>query len=290
MVSKGHEAGLMDRGASPRAIRRHYDVDDEFYQLWLDDTFTYSCAMWEGEQTLEAAQIRKMDFHADQAELSRGQRVLDIGCGWGSLLQRLVTHHGVGDAVGLTLSETQFKYVSRFNEPKIDVRLESWATHTPVKPYDAIICIGTIEHFARPEMSAEERVDAYGAFFRRSSRMLKPGGCLCFQTSAYGMGRFTTGAISAIFPESDLPRLAELTQAWERLFSIEALRNDREDYARTCRDWRARLSANRKDAVGRVGEDVVLHYDKFLDAAARGFDSHVFDLLRVKLRRTDLPG
>src|SRR5277367_1783247 len=88
-------------GASPEAIQAHYDVGNRFYELWLDPTLTYSCALWAGEDdTLEAAQLRKLDYIAEPA-LNRGAKhVLDIGCGWGALLAHL-SANGVERAVGL---------------------------------------------------------------------------------------------------------------------------------------------------------------------------------------------
>jgi cyclopropane-fatty-acyl-phospholipid synthase len=110
---------------------------------------------------------------------------------------------------------------------------------------------------------------------------------LSLQTSAYGRGAFVKGAISAIFPDSDLPRLVELAEASEGLFEIVSLRNDRDDYARTCRAWLSRLEAVRSDAIGFIGEPAVRHFEAFLAAASRGFDANVFALYRMTLCRLD---
>src|SRR5258705_13615220 len=96
-----------DRGASAEAIQHHYDVGNDFYTLWLDETKTYSSALWEDARTLEEAQLRKIDYHIRQARVEGAHRVLDIGCGWGSTLKRLVEHAGVEQAVGITLSNAQ---------------------------------------------------------------------------------------------------------------------------------------------------------------------------------------
>src|SRR5438874_3944026 len=94
-------------GASAGAIQHHYDVGNPFYELWLDPTLTYSCARWEPGDALEEAQIRKLDLIIGLGGASGKARVLDIGCGWGSCLDRLVRHHRVGEAVGLTMSRSQ---------------------------------------------------------------------------------------------------------------------------------------------------------------------------------------
>src|SRR5258707_1072315 len=100
----------MDRGASPEAIQHHYDVGNDFYQLWLDPTLTYSCALWEPndhDAMLEIAQQRKIQHHTRWAHVPAGGRLLDIGCGWGAVLKHAIEEKGVGQAVGLTLSQQQ---------------------------------------------------------------------------------------------------------------------------------------------------------------------------------------
>ena len=94
-------------GASSEAIRRHYDLNDEFFQLWLDPEMIYSCALFDGTSDLAAAQLLKLDHHIEAAGARGASRVLDFGCGWGRLLNRLVGHAGARNAVGLTLSPSQ---------------------------------------------------------------------------------------------------------------------------------------------------------------------------------------
>jgi cyclopropane-fatty-acyl-phospholipid synthase len=108
---------------------------------------------------------------------------------------------------------------------------------------------------------------------------------MSLQTIAYGAGRFTHGAISSIFPESDLPRLSEVISALDGKFELMSLRNDRTDYSRTCRAWLERLRSNREVAIELVGERTVKHYEAFLAASERGFNAGVFMLLRIQLRR-----
>ena len=141
------------QGASPEAIRQHYDVSNDFYQLWLDPTLTYSGAMWEEGDDLEAAQIRKIDYHIEQARAPGTGRVLEIGCGWGSTLRRLVNVHGVRKAIGLTLSQAQRDWLNNtLDDPRIEVRLENWFDHEPEAPYDAIISIAAFEAFAKYDL------------------------------------------------------------------------------------------------------------------------------------------
>jgi cyclopropane-fatty-acyl-phospholipid synthase len=280
-------------GASARAIRHHYDVGNEFYRLWLDPTLTYSGALWEEADDLEAAQLRKLDFHASRARAAGADRVLDVGCGWGSLLTRLTTRHGVRHAVGLTLSQEQARWIESSQTPGIEVRVESWADHEPAAPYDAIISIGALEHFARIDVPVAEKVENYRCFFERCHRWLRPGGHLSLQAIAYGnllRDDIRSGfVIREIFPESDFVRLVEIAEACEYLFEIEQLRNDPADYERTCIEWVERLRKNREAAQAVAGADVTEKWERYLDLSVRGWQLRATNLLRISMRRIDHP-
>ncbi|MFG2005946.1 class I SAM-dependent methyltransferase [Spirillospora sp. NPDC048911] len=119
-------------GTSPAAIRSHYDLSNEFYGLWLDAGRTYSCALWEAAgDTLEAAQERKLDHLIEGARAAGAGHVLDVGCGWGSLLARLTGEHNAGEAVGLTLSPRQADWVAGLGLARCEVRVENWIDHAP---------------------------------------------------------------------------------------------------------------------------------------------------------------
>jgi cyclopropane-fatty-acyl-phospholipid synthase len=279
-------------GASAEAVRHHYDVSNEFYRLWLDSTMSYSAAMWEEGDTFEAAQVRKLEFHTKQARASGAKRVLDVGCGWGALLKYLVEMHGVERAVGLTLSKNQAEWIASYNLPQIEVRVESWTDHSPEAPYDAIASMGAFEHFARPNLSEEERVAGYRLFFQRCHQWLKPGGWMSLETVSYENAHsedLSEFFLTEIYPESDLPTLADIAKATERLFEIVRLRNDREDAANTWRAWLAGLRANRGKAIEIVGEKIVAHYEKYLKLSIIGNHTGTMGQLRMALRRIDKP-
>lgn len=279
---------MTTQGASPGAIAAHYDVSDEFYQLWLDPTLTYSCALWAEGDSLEAAQLRKLDYHAREVGCPSARRILDIGCGWGSMLNRLAKVHDVAEAVGITLSRAQEAWIRRLNQlPQVKVCLSSWEAYGAAEPFDGIISIGALEHFVRPGFSSSERIAVYRHFFEKCRALLRPGGRLSLQTSAYARGNFVTGAIASIFPESDLPRLSELVASAEGVLEVVSIRNDRNDYAKTCHAWLTTLRARRIDAVKLVGEGTVRRYESFLEAAVKGFQLEIFHLLRMTLTRFD---
>ncbi|MGH0032375.1 MAG: class I SAM-dependent methyltransferase [Myxococcota bacterium] len=281
------------RGASPEAIQHHYDVGNDFYRTWLDDSLTYSGAMWENAHDLEQAQERKLDYHANEARATGAARVLDIGCGWGSMLDRLVSHQGVRHAVGLTLSPEQARWIEDQKRPGIEVRVEGWGDHEPTEPYDAIISIGALEHFARIDQPVDEKIDNYRRFFSLCHDWLRPGGYLSVQAIAYGnllRDDIRGGFVSQeIFPESDFVRLAELVEGSEFLFEIVRLRNDPEDYGRTCQEWLARLRKNRDAAVAAAGPDLTDKWEQYLDLSVRGWQLRATNLLRITMRRIDQP-
>jgi cyclopropane-fatty-acyl-phospholipid synthase len=170
---------LLEReGASMEAIQHHYDLSNEFYALWLDRNMLYSCALWEDGDDLDAAQERKMDYMIEQARAPGAAHVLDIGCGWGGVLRRLVSKHGVARATGLTLSAAQAEWTRDHPVPGVEAHVHDWKDFEPEQPFDAIISIGAFEHFARLENTEAEKIAAYRRFFQTCRQWLKPGGYL----------------------------------------------------------------------------------------------------------------
>ncbi|NGO66966.1 SAM-dependent methyltransferase [Streptomyces boncukensis] len=281
-------------GASQDAIQGHYDIGNDFYGLWLDETRSYSCALWDRDTpTLRAAQERKLDYLVEQARAAGARRVLDIGCGWGGLMRRMVETHGVRHATGLTLSDAQAEEVRRWADARYDVRVENWTEHTCAEPYDAIISIGAFEHFADFGLGRAGRIAAYRAFFERCRAWLPPGGRLALQTNVKGNNvrldrkavRDLLFIVDRIFPESELPWTSEIIESSERLFDVLHLRNDPEHYARTCGLWLQGLRARREEALALVGPQVVADYERYLEAAVAGFTQRHLGLVRIVLER-----
>jgi cyclopropane-fatty-acyl-phospholipid synthase len=279
-------------GASMDAIERHYDLSNDFYALWLGESMVYSCALWSGQDDdLRTAQMRKLDYLIEGARASNTRRVLDVGCGWGALLDRLVTVHGVQEAVGLTLSPSQAEWIRQRQAPRLEVRVENWAEHTPDEPYDAVISIGAFEHFARYGMTRAARVDAYRGFFARCRGWLPPGGRLAIQTNIKGnnvrMDRETVRdllfIIDTVFTESAIPALSEVVEAAEHTFDVVSVRNDADHYSRTCAEWLRRLRANRDRAVELVGPGCADDYERYLSASVGHFERRHLGLARLVL-------
>ncbi len=276
---------MTDLARAAEAVRHHYDVGNAFYDLWLDDTRTYSCALRDGvDDILESAQERKLAFHLDAIDARNASAVLDIGCGWGSILERLALTHRVPRSVGLTLSEEQAAFVAERAYPGVEVHVQDWREHEPEGHYDGIVSIGAFEHFARPADSVDEKTGRYREFFVRCRDWLAPGGALSLQTIAYAnMSRDDASGFmqQEIFPHADLPTLAEITTAAEGVFEIRRMHNGRLDYAWTCEQWARRLRARRAEAVDLVGADVVARYERYLKLSALGFRMNKIGLLRL---------
>lgn len=283
------------QGASVQSIQHHYDVGNEFYQLWLDPTLTYSCALWdenESNDRLETAQLRKLDYYIEQARAKAVERVLEIGSGWGSMAKRLVEVHDVKQVTTLTLSQAQLDWIQSFNNPQIDIHLENWQDHSPPQPYDAIISVAAFEAFAKLGLSETEKIEAYRSFFEKCYHCLKPGRWMSVQTIIYENANaeiFSQFIGTEIFPETDLPHLSEIAKALEGLFEVVVLRNDRQHYERTLKVWLKHLKTNRSKAIEIVGEKVVSRYEKYLSASAIGFYTGTMNLSRITLRRIDKP-
>ena len=281
-------------GGSAEAIRHHYDIGNDFYQLWLDESLTYSCAAWSGREgeTLEAAQRAKIDFHLDNVALPKGGALLDIGCGWGALISRALERSGISRAVGLTLSQQQAQFLASIADPRITIRVENWAEHQPTSEYDGIISIGAFEHFADPRQSTEERIAVYHGFFKRCYDWLAPGGSLSLQTIIYGNmdARDASGFItSEIFPNAELPRPYEIFQASDRLFNVVSYRNDGIDYAITCEVWLKNLRRRKAEAIDIVGKEVFQRYERYLMLSSTGFRLGRIGLARLKLQSVKKP-
>ncbi|KAA0024376.1 class I SAM-dependent methyltransferase [Antrihabitans cavernicola] len=282
MVKSGYS------GASNTAISHHYDISNDFYELWLDENVVYSCALWGEGDTLESAQLRKLDYFVEQTQSANARRVLDVGCGWGSMLHRLVSAHNVSEVVGLTLSEEQVDKVQSLNIPGCEVRLENWHDHQPTGRYDAIISLGAFEHFARRGLTREQKVAGYRTFFEKCRSWLEPGGRLGLQTLVRGnIIKFDRQYIrdmefvaEHIYPDTETPYVSEIIEASEKIFDTVAVRIDPHHYERTIQEWRRRLVDNRDRAVEISGRQTYDNYLRYLDTCEHSFKYRFASLFR----------
>jgi cyclopropane-fatty-acyl-phospholipid synthase len=298
MTSSGRLAAM---GTSPRAIMHHYDLSDDFFRIWLGPEMVYSCGWWdaaEDHDSLALAQRRKLDFFADRLGAAGG-RVLDVGCGWGALLERFVRVHGVASGVGLTLSPAQAEYAARRSVPGVWYRLQNWTDHEPDEPYDAITCIEATEHFASDALSPDEKVEVYRGFFERASSWLRPGGRMGLQLicldnvghagSRAGRGPFSDLILGDIFPESMPASLSELVLGWETHFELDEFVDHPSHYQRTFRAWTLAYREQEARARALIGPDTCRTYARYFAAGEAAFRLREHSLYRVILTKRPEP-
>ena len=282
-------------GASAEAIEHHYGTGNDYFALWLGETMAYSSALWDDDdenQTLDDAQKAKIHYHCQQAQADKAKSVLDIGCGWASVLMPLADHYNVENVVGLTLSESQKNWINGLNHPNVEARLESWKDHDANAKYDSIISIGAFVHFAKLGSTSEEKVEFYREFFRKCHGWLDSKGHMSLQTVAYGNalpGSFDPFLAAEIFPETDTPFLAEIAKGCEHLFHVMTLRNDAEHYRRTLRAWYDNIRKNRQLCVDIKGEEEVARFEKYLRLCSYMYEVGGLELYRITFRKIDKP-
>jgi cyclopropane-fatty-acyl-phospholipid synthase len=276
---------LSRTGASPEAIKSHYDMGEDFFRLVLDPDLIYSCALFEGQDDLVSAQTRKLDHHIAAANAKGAKRVLDLGCGWGAMLRRLIDHAGVTEAVGLTLSTSQAQWIREHSRPGIKVIEQDWRDHAPDEPYDAIISIGAFEHFVQKNLEPARKLAAYREFFDFCAKMLKPDGQLSLQTIAYTEPTRLHPILEQTFPESDLPLVWEPIAAAEGTFRLIAARDDGMHYFKTLNLWEKNLLKNYDEAVKIAGEAAVTEFRRYLRLSGIGFKHRICGLLRMNFVR-----
>jgi cyclopropane-fatty-acyl-phospholipid synthase len=260
------------RARDARAVRHHYDVSNEFFALFLDRSMTYSCAFFSRDgASLESAQEAKLELTCRKLKLERGQRVLDVGCGWGSFAIHAAARHGV-TVVGITLSEPQARLArARVTEAGLDdrvsIRLLDYRDLEGER-FDAIASIGMVEHVGA------ERIDRYAA---RLASLLRPGGRLLnhgiahLGRSASRPGLFTD---RYVFPDADPLHLSRILLALERAgFVTEHVEEFAADYAETLRHWAQRLDDHRDEAVRLAGEERVRVWRLYLRSARTAFET-----------------
>jgi cyclopropane-fatty-acyl-phospholipid synthase len=274
-----------DYAASAAAIRAHYDVDNDFFATWLDPSLCYSAARWTGQADgLIAAQRRKLDWHLDAAHVGSGTRLLDVGCGWGALLFA-ASARGAREVTGLTLARKQVGWIrDRSEVPGVRVIQRGWQSATFDKPFDVVISVGALEHFARPELDWEEKTRACGAFFDFCRRSLTPKGRVSLQFIGWMNVEpkdERRHLPSMLFPQSNLPRVEEVIAAAAPGFHLLRLENRPQDYVRTLNAWLGRLRAHGAALEERHGREKLRSYVRGFQRFMLGFEAGSIGLYRA---------
>ncbi|MGW5326213.1 class I SAM-dependent methyltransferase [Streptomyces sp. NPDC004014] len=278
---------LHTRHSDRRAISHHYDVGNDFYELVLGPSMVYSCAYWQDGGTLESAQRDKLELVSAKLGLTEGQRLLDVGCGWGSMAIHAAREHGAR-VVGVTLSQEQAAYARKRVADegltdRVEIRVQDYRD---VKdgPFDAISSIGMAEH-----VGAERYLEYASVLYG----LLKPGGRLLNHQiarrpqrdeSTYEVDGFID---SYVFPDGELAPIGTTVTQLERAgFEVRDVESIREHYARTLRQWVERLETGWGRAVRLTSPGRARVWRLYMAASALAFERNSIGVNQVLAVRT----
>lgn len=284
------------------AIHYHYDVGNDFYNLWLDKRMVYSCAYFcSPEDSLDAAQEAKLDLICRKLRLEPGQRLLDIGCGWGGLIMHAAEHYGV-DATGITLSRNQAALATERIEQagladRCRVAIRDYRTLNADDGYDKISSVGMIEHVGATHLPV---------YFASAFRALKPGGLFmnhgivslseprprALREKIFRKFWRTDAFIDTyVFPDAKLTAAHDVIAAAEGAgFEVRDVESLREHYAMTLRHWVRSLEEKRRDATALVGDHHFRIWRLYMAASANAFANAAINVIQTLLAKPDAHG
>lgn len=263
---------LHSRERDRAAIGFHYDQPPSFYRTFLGDNLVYSCAYYDdGVESLEDAQMAKLDYVLRKMRLARGERLLDIGCGWGSLVVHAARRYGA-QVLGITLSPAQHAFASaRIEEAGIaDLARVELRDYRDLRGerFDKIVSIGMVEHVGRSHLPA---------YFSAAYEALHPGGLflnhgIVDQSPGRRGGKASGFMERFVFPDGELVALSDMLHDAERVgFEIRDVENLREHYMRTLRAWVQNIETHRDQAVAAAGEESYRTWRLYMAGSAQGF-------------------
>jgi cyclopropane-fatty-acyl-phospholipid synthase len=271
-----------------QAVTYHYNVPNDFYALWLDRRMVYSCAYFEiADEELDAAQERKLDYLCRKLRLRPGERLLDIGCGWGGLVIHAAQHYGV-EALGITLSQNQAMLANERiakaglqNRCRVEVR--DYRELNDTNGFDKLVSVGMFEHVG------ESRLPLY---FRHAWQLLRPGGVFLnhgiAQRATDPRPHGPTFLDRYVFPDSELiPVSTTLRFAEEAAFEVRDVESLREHYIFTLRHWARRLELHRDQAFQVVDETTYRVWQLYLHGSAYAFAVGLLNIYQVLLLKPD---
>lgn len=265
------------------AIGFHYDVSNAFYRLWLDEKMIYSCAYFsDAGESLEEAQKNKLDLICRKLRLKPGETLLDIGCGWGSLIQWAAMHYGV-KAHGITLSRNQYEYAKQnIGENGLDgqvsVELTDYRDLAGEEIYDKVSSVGMFEHVGLKNLPI---------YFSAVHRLLKPGGLflnhgITHDEDGWNKCVETEFITRYVFPDGELDWISNIQRRMEHsLFEIHDVESLRPHYALTLREWVRRLDERHTDALQQVSEGVYRVWRLYMAACALQFEAGYMGIYQI---------
>lgn len=270
----------MSRKNQQKEVQSHYDIGNDFYKLWLDDSMSYSCGYFQNESdTLEQAQAGKVDYILRKLNLKEDMYLLDIGCGWGFLLIEAVKRYGV-HGLGITLSNEQYKeFQRRIEEEHLEHLLEVKLMDYRELPkygqtFDRVVSVGMVEHVGRGK---------YEEFMGCVKSVLKPGGIFLLHfISALKEYPGDAWIKKYIFPGGVVPSLREILQiAGDMRFYTIGVESLRRHYNKTLLCWNKNFQEHRKEVVEMFDERFARMWELFLCSCAATFMNGIIDLHQI---------
>ncbi len=262
-------------------VRAHYDVSDEFFQLFTDPTVTYSCAYFPREgMTMEEAQLAKLDLSLGKLGLKPGMTLLDVGCGWGSMMKRAMERYDV-NVVGVTLSKNQHAYCEQLlagvdTTRSYKVLLQDWAEVS--EPVDRIVMVEALEHFG---------FERYDDFFKFAYDLMPDDGVMMVHSITaltvpqmaergipltFSLARFIKFVMTEIFPGGRLPSIEKVEEHSTKAgFKVTRIQSLQSDFAKTLDMWADALESRKDEAIEIQSEEVYDRYMKFLRGTSDRF-------------------
>ncbi len=272
---QGRVVKAHSRTENRAAISFHYDVSNEFYRLWLDEERVYSCAYFTSpDESLDQAQRNKLEHICRKLRLRPGERLLDIGCGWGALVCWAARYHGVY-AHGITLSRRQFEYVqhrirAEGLQDRVTVELRDYRDLAGEGVYDKVSSVGMFEHVGLVNLPV---------YLATVQRVLRPGGLflnhgITHDQEGWNKTVGTEFINRYVFPDGELDCVSNIQLGMERAgFEIHDVEGLRPHYALTLRHWVQRLEANREAALREVDEPTFRVWRLYMAACALQFEA-----------------
>ena len=274
-----------------KEVRSHYDIGNEFYRLWLDETMSYSCGYFKNAvDTLYDAQVNKADHILENLQLQEGMTLLDIGCGWGFLLMRAAKKYGI-KGTGITLSKEQYQKFSEDIEREglkdcLQVELMDYRDlkHSGAQ-FDRVVSVGMLEHVGRGN---------YELFMENAEAVLKPEGLfLLHYISAQKEHEGDPWIKKYIFPGGTIPSLREIIDILpEYEFHVLDIESLRRHYNRTLLCWRENFLKHRAEIARMQGEEFTRMWELYLASCAATFNNGIIDLHQILMTKginNDLP-
>jgi len=278
---------LQTRIRSLKVAETHYDLGNELYEAMLGPTMAYTCAYWKDAANLDQAQINKFDLICRKLSLQRGERVLDLGCGWGTLARYAAEKYGVS-VVAVNISKEQVQYAKEITKGlPVDVYACDYRddkVYNPQRiPFDKIMSVGLCEHVG---------LKNYTGFIRLARKNLKKSGLFLLHT----IGRNDTSyhvdpwISKYVFPNSILPSLQLLTTAFEKQFVLEDLHNIGADYDKTLMGWQSNFNRHWEQFKGQYDRKFYRLWNYYLLSCAGGFRARSMQLWQMVLSPEGVAG